>query len=98
MEQLEQNSLRPSEAGYQDHHIEEQGLLGNLGYARSDIDKPDNIVRIPMLKHYDISAWYGTKGDEFGGLSPRDYLRDKDAAERRRIGLRALREVGVLKP
>jgi hypothetical protein len=59
---------------------------------------PDNMARIPTLKHYEISGWYGTPNEEFGGLTPRDYLRDKDADERRRVGIKALVEAGVLKP
>ena len=55
-------------------------------------------MRIPTLKHYEISGWYGTPNEEFGGLTPRDYLRDKDADERRRVGIEALIQAGVLKP
>jgi len=36
--------------------------------------------------------------DKFGGLSPREYLRGKSWTERRRVGLDALTEFGVLKP
>jgi hypothetical protein len=56
------------------------------------------VVRIPTLKHYEISGWYGTRNEEYGGLTPRDYVRDKNAAERRRVGIKALIDVGVLKP
>lgn len=94
---LREDAARYRKPGYQNHHIEEQSLLRDLGLSKVEIDNPENVVRIPTLKHYDISAWYGRPNEEFGGLSPRDYLRDKDAAERRQIGLRALREAGVLK-
>jgi hypothetical protein len=49
------------------------------------------------VKHIDISAWYQTGNDEFGGLSPRDYLRDKDWDEQMRVGLDRLRKFKVLK-
>ena len=55
-------------------------------------------VRIPRLKHEDITAWFMTLNDDFGGLSPRQYLRGKSWDERRRVGLHALRLYGVLKP
>jgi hypothetical protein len=54
-------------------------------------------VRIPLLKHIDISAWYSKGTDEFGGLSPRDYLRNKDWDEQMRVGLDRLRRHKVLK-
>jgi hypothetical protein len=62
------------------------------------INGPDNLVRIPTLKHWEITGWYMTKNENFGGLSPREYLRDKDWAERRRVGLFALIDKGVLEP
>jgi hypothetical protein len=62
------------------------------------IDSRENLVRIPVLKHIDISAWYSKGNDEFDGLSPREYLSDKSWEERRQVGLFALRRFGVLKP
>jgi len=29
------------------------------------------------VEHYEITGWYGTRTDEYGGLSPREYLSDK---------------------
>lgn len=98
LDQLQQKALERAEPGYQDHHIEEQGLLESLGYSRSYIDRPDNIVRIPTLKHYDITAWYATRNPDFGGLSPREYLKSQSAEVRRQVGLDKLIEFGVLKP
>lgn len=94
-----QSRVNPtSEPGYEDHHIEERTLLRRLGFTWGEINAPNNKVRSPTLKHYEISGWYGTPSEEFGGLTPRDYLRDKDTSERRRVGIRALIDVGVLKP
>lgn len=36
LEQLQHNAQKPSEAGYHDHHIEEQTLLERLGFSRSE--------------------------------------------------------------
>lgn len=36
--------------------------------------------------------------DNFGGLSPREYLRGKSWEEKRRVGLDALMRFGVLAP
>jgi len=98
LEELQSRVSLTSERGYEDHHIEEQTLLRRLGFSWGEINVPDNVVRIPTLKHIDISAWYGRPNESFGGLSPRDYLRDKDAAERRRVGLDALALHGVMTP
>jgi hypothetical protein len=84
--------------GYDDHHIIEQTAAEYWGLTRSEIDDPSNLVSIPRLKHYQITGWYMTKSDRFGGLSPRDYLSDKGLEERRRVGLEALVEFGVLVP
>jgi hypothetical protein len=62
------------------------------------IEGPDNKVFVPRLKHWQITRWYMARDPEFGGLSPREYLRDKSWDERRAIGLRALIDHGVLKP
>ena len=83
--QLQENALKPSEPGYQNHHIDEQALLRSLGYSQSEIDRPDNIVRTPTLKHYQITGWYAERNSEYGGLSPREYLRSQPESVRRRV-------------
>jgi hypothetical protein len=62
------------------------------------IDAPDNLVRIPTFKHWELNAWYQMPNDDFGGVSPRTYLRGKDWAERTRVGRKALADHGILKP
>ena len=82
--------------GYQVHHIVEQTPALQDGYSRSVIDSPNNLVRIPTLKHYEINAWYQTPNADFGDRTPREYLSDKAWYERREVGLKALQDVGVL--
>jgi hypothetical protein len=84
--------------GYDIHHIVEKTQAERDRYPRSMIDAPDNLVRVPTLKHWQITGWYMSRNDEFGGLSPREYLRDKDWNERIRVGRQALIRYGVLKP
>ena len=93
-----QQAVASPKAGYEIHHIVEQTPAEQEGYRRSLIDGPDNLVRIPTLKHREITAWYQTKNDQFDGLSPREYLRGKTWDERTRVGLGALIDRGVLKP
>jgi hypothetical protein len=62
------------------------------------INGPENLVRIPRFKHWEITGWYMKKNLDYDGLSPRDYLRGKAWDERTKVGLRALIEHGVLKP
>lgn len=79
-------------------HVE-QTAADRDGHSWDDIDGPDNLVSIPRLKHWEITRWFMRgKNDNYGGLSPREYVRGKDWDERRRIGLDALIEAGVLKP
>jgi len=63
--------------GYDIHHIVEQTPARKDGFPDSLIDSPYNLVRIPTLTHWLISAWFSTKNDDYGKLSPRDYLREK---------------------
>lgn len=84
--------------GYDIHHIVEQGPARQDGFSESKIQSRLNKVRIPRFKHWEINGWYGRPNQNFGGLSPRDYLRGKDWEERMQIGLEILIEHGVLRP
>jgi len=89
-------SIGQSKWGYNTHHIVEQTPAEKEGYPRSLIDGRENLVSIPALKHWEITGWYATKTEEYGGLSPREYLRDKSWDEKTRVGLEALKRFGVL--
>lgn len=97
LEQLEEDALTP-EKGYDIHHIVEQTPAEQDGFPRSQIESTENRVRVPTLKHWQITGWYMKKNGSFGGLSPRTYLRGKSWEERMQVGLMALRDAGVLKP
>jgi hypothetical protein len=94
------DAVRVDRPGTQIHHIVEQGPAEKDGFPRSQIDAPDNLVRIPKQKHQQISDWYSTKNVEdarFDGQSPRDWLRNRSWAERREFGPKVLEDFGVLK-
>lgn len=74
--------------------LEELQARAQLGDAR--IDSPENKVRIPVVKHIDINQYYSTPNAQFGGLSPRDYLRGKIWDEQMQVGLNVLKRFGVL--
>jgi hypothetical protein len=97
LEELQDLVSKP-EKGYEIHHIAEQTSARNAGFPDSQIESADNKVRVPTLKHYEITNWYRTENPDFKGLSPREYLKDKDWTERQRVGQDALRLFGVLKP
>jgi hypothetical protein len=96
LEELQRDVGKP-EKGYEVHHIVEQTPAAQEDHAREVIDGPDNLVRIPTLKHWEITGWYMTRNKNFNNLSPREYLRGKTWEERRRVGLDALFEARVLK-
>jgi len=99
MQELQDAVSERSKAGYQDHHIVERTSAERDGkFSRSMIEGRDNVVRIPTMRHEDINAWYQRPSRRFENLSPREYLRDKSWEERRRVGIQALIENGVLKP
>jgi hypothetical protein len=97
LQELQDAVKRPT-LGYHIHHIVEweSGLAD--GFTVEQLQSPDNLVEIPEIKHRQISYWYQTRSDEFGGLSPRDYLRSKGWDEHWRIGIKALIKLKVLSP
>jgi hypothetical protein len=97
LEELQQAASSPK-TGYEIHHIAEQDAAEKDGFPRSLIDSSENVVRIPTLKHWEITGWFMTPNEDFGGTSPRAYLRGKTWAERVRVGQDALVKFGVLKP
>lgn len=93
-----QAGVGPSRPGYDTHHVVEQTWAEYFGFSRSQIDDPSNLVSIPRLKHYQITGWYGRSNQDFGWMSPREYLSNKSWDERMRVGRDALTLFGVLKP
>jgi hypothetical protein len=97
LEELQQAVSEP-QLGYDIHHIVEKGSAAEDGFPEGLIDGPENLVRIPRLKHWQITGWYMTGNEDYDGLSPRNYLRGKDWNARIEVGLKALRKYEVLKP
>jgi hypothetical protein len=72
LEELRQAVSDPKK-GYDIHHIVEKTSAEQDGFPTSMIHGPENLVRIPRFKHWEINSWYLTKSRAFGELSPRDY-------------------------
>lgn len=97
-----QAAVDDPQPGYQIHHVVEgqyrsTNADSNARRFGTRLESPENLVRIPKWSHVDISAWYSTRNDEYGGLTPRAYLRGKSWDEQYVVGLKALRQAGVLK-
>lgn len=84
--------------GYEIHHIVEQTPARQDGFSEEQINSPDNLVLIPTYRHWQITAWYARGNKDFGGLSPREFLRGERWEMRVSIGKQALKLYGVLKP
>ena len=97
LEELQQAASTPA-PGYDIHHIVEQTSAEEDGFPREAINDPDNLVRIPRMKHWEINAWYQKPNPAYGWETPREYLRDRNWGVRRAVGLEALRNAGMLKP
>jgi hypothetical protein len=97
LDELKQ-AVSNSAAGYDIHHVVEKKAAKDAKYPDQMIDGPDNLVRIPTLKHWQITGWYMRSNSKFQNLSSREYLRDKGWGERTRVGREALIEFKVLKP
>jgi len=97
LDELQQGAQRTG-LGYDVHHIVEQTQAEDDGFPREMIDSPENKVRIPRMKHWDINGWYQRPNPDYDWETPHDYLSGRSWAVRRSVGLRALRIYGVLKP
>jgi hypothetical protein len=96
--ELQRAARDGSKPGYEIHHIVEQDAARRAGFRPVLFDGPDNRVLIPAFRHREVTGWFMSRSDRFGGLSPREYLQDKSWEERKRVGLMALVEAGVLQP
>jgi hypothetical protein len=96
LEELQDAANHP-EKGYDIHHIVERNSAAKGGSEDKLIDAPENRVRIPRWKHWQINAFYQRPNKDYGWLTPRQYLRGKSWEERTRVGLDALRDAGVLR-
>lgn len=70
LEQLQQAAKEPK-TGYDIHHIVEQNPARRDGFPEAWIESPENKVRIPRFKHWDINRWYSIKNENFDGMTPR---------------------------
>jgi hypothetical protein len=88
-----------SELGYHDHHVVNQHVGNRNKFGDELIDSRDNLVRIPELKHIEISRYYSTNIEWEDGteMSPRDRLRASDFEAQRQFGYDILRKFGVLR-
>ena len=84
--------------GYDRHHIVERTPALDDDLDPSRIGGRENLILVPTMKHWEITAWYATRNKEYRGLSPREYVRGRDFDERLKFGLDVLRDFGVLKP
>jgi hypothetical protein len=75
------------------HHIVERGA----DFPEEMKHNTRNMVTIPRAKHWAITRFYVTPNPEFGGATPREWLRGKPYEVHVELGLEQLRIVGALK-
>ncbi|MGH6737333.1 MAG: hypothetical protein ACRECX_14845 [Methyloceanibacter sp.] len=83
-------------AGYEIHHIVEQNSE-QLG-ENARINSRENLVRIPIFKHHQITGFFERENRAYGKKSLREGLKDQDWETRYQEGIDALIQFGVLKP
>jgi hypothetical protein len=89
--------------GYDNHHMVNQNKANVakkelVKFGQAALDADSNLVRIPRLKHWLVTAWYNEKDpDDPEERLRRDVISEKSFDEQREIGLKLLRDVGVLK-
>jgi hypothetical protein len=92
-----QDAVDDPKPGYQIHHIVEQAAAEQDGFSKEEIDARNNLVRIPTIKHYEISGWYQKPDAALGGITPREYLQGGSFEERWDYGIKVLKQFKVLK-
>ena len=95
--ELQRAAQSPSQLGYEDHHIVERATAAADGSENALIAAPENLARIPTVKHWELNGWYETANPKFNDMTPRQYLKGKGWDERYQVGLEGLRKVGVLR-
>ena len=90
-------SVKDPQPGYDIHHIVEQTPARQDGFPEELIEGWENKVLIPTYRHWEITAWFGTKNSRFNGSTPRDFLHGQPWHVRKQVGLDAMRLFGVLK-
>jgi hypothetical protein len=101
LEELQEAGGHPR-SGYEIHHIVEKqsgsrNSLANWQRFGEQLDRRENLVLIPYWRHVEISSWYSRSNTDYNGISPRAYLRGKSWDEQYEVGLKALRDFGVIK-
>jgi hypothetical protein len=99
-----QNAVDDPQPGYQLHHIVE-GQYDSSNpdsnarrFGRDRLESGENLVRIPKWGHVEISSWYSAVNrEEYGGQTPRDFMRGKSWDEQYQLGIQKLRDFGVLR-
>ena len=96
LDELQEPVGSKSQGGYHDHHIVGQHAGNRRGSVTTGLTAGKIGCDSPSEAHrHQRMVFEGN--DNFGGLSPRDYLRDKDWDEQMRVGLDRLRKQEVLK-
>jgi len=91
-----QNDVSNSALGYDIHHIVRRDQTDIFG--QEAVNSPENLVRIPRLKHWEINGWYQEPNPDYDWETPKDYVNGRNWDVQRAVGLDALRIHGVLKP
>ena len=99
----EKNDNPRKKLGYETHHVVEvhrdsdDPLANSNNFSDEELESDQNKVRIPYYKHQQITSFYRAPNKDYGGLTPREYLRGKSWDEQYETGLKVMRRFGVLK-
>ena len=87
----------PAGPGYEWHHIVEQNPDNQEQFTPEQIHNSENIIRVPTLKHQEISGYYSSKPEELGGDTVRQNVSRRSLEQQRSYGETELRKRGVIK-
>jgi hypothetical protein len=83
-------------AGFEYHHIVEQGSGTVSDVPPDKLHSTDNVIRLPTLVHEAVTGEYN-KASDVEGLTVREWLRTQPYDVQRAEGLKILRKLGIVR-
>lgn len=100
MRSIEASTREAAQEIVNEHRVEKQSRSRDLSADpqrfKDRLATRENLVLVPYWRYIEISSWCSRSNIDYDGVSPRAYLRGKSWEEQCEVGLKALRDAGVL--
>lgn len=96
LEELCAEADAASEPGYDNHHIVTQGGKNAGNIPQEQLQRPDNIVRIPTLLHEEINAEYSKASKVAPGMTVYQWLQTQSFEVQYEEGVKIMRNLNII--